>query len=69
VPGAADARGRINFLELGKGSTSRPGGCSGCITSRRQWRGRHGHRETELLLIAMHGGCQPISTTGTASRR
>ena len=59
VPGAADARGRINFLELGRGLDFAPKRlfwlhhlASG------QWRGRHGHRESRLLLIAIAGGCQ-----------
>lgn len=59
VRGAADARGRINFIEAGAGLPFQP---------RRlfwlhhiapgQWRGRHGHRESELLLVALHGGCR-----------
>ena len=59
VPGASDARGSVNFLEVGKGLDFEP---------RRvfwlhhiapgQWRGRHGHRKTRLVLIAMHGSCR-----------
>jgi hypothetical protein len=59
VPGASDPRGRINFIEVGKGLPFAP---------RRlfwlhhiapgQWRGRHGHRESELLLVAVQGGCR-----------
>ncbi|CAN5916254.1 N/A [soil metagenome] len=59
VRGAADERGRLNFLEAGKDLPFQP---------RRlfwlhhiapgQWRGRHGHRESELLFVALHGGCR-----------
>jgi hypothetical protein len=59
VRGAVDERGRVNFLEVGKDLPFQP---------RRlfwlhhiapgQWRGRHGHRKTELVLIAMHGACR-----------
>lgn len=64
VPGAADGRGRVNFLEAG------PAGAGPALpfAPRRlfwlhgvppgQWRGRHGHRHTELLLVALHGGCR-----------
>ena len=58
VPGAADKRGSINFLEYGKGLDFpvkrafwwhhiAPG----------QWCGRHGHRLNSLVLVAMTGGC------------
>jgi WxcM-like, C-terminal len=69
VPGAADQRGSINFLEFGKALDFAP---------RRlfwlhhiapgQWRGRHAHRETELLLIALHGGCQVHLDDGAAKQ-
>lgn len=59
IPGASDARGSVNFIEVGKSLPFAP---------RRlfwlhhiapgQWRGRHGHRETELVLIALHGACR-----------
>ena len=59
VPGAADARGSVSFLQVGKGLDFQP---------RRlfwlhhiapgQWRGRHGHRKSELVLVALHGGCR-----------
>jgi hypothetical protein len=59
VPGAADVRGRINFLETGKDLPFAPqrlfwlhGVAAG------QWRGRHAHRRTELLIVALHGACQ-----------
>ena len=59
VRGAVDERGAVNFLEAG---TDLP------FAPRRlfwlhhiapgQWRGRHGHRKTELVLVALHGGCR-----------
>ncbi len=59
VPGASDARGSVNFLESGKGLDFEPrrlfylhGVAPG------QWRGRHGHRETRLVLIAVSGSCR-----------
>jgi hypothetical protein len=59
VPGAADARGRVNFLELGKGLDFAPKRLFWLHhVAPGQWRGRHGHRETELVLIAAHGGCR-----------
>jgi hypothetical protein len=59
VPGAADARGRINFLELGRGLDFAPKRLFWLHhIAPGQWRGRHGHRESELLLVAMSGGCQ-----------
>ena len=52
-------RGSINFLQLGKGLDFpvhrafwlhhiAPG----------QWRGRHGHRENQLVFLALSGGCR-----------
>ena len=63
VPGAADARGRINFLEVGpdraKNLPFRPQRLFWLHhVASGQWRGRHGHRESELVLVAMHGGCR-----------
>jgi len=59
APGAADPRGSVNFLQPGKGLDFEP---------RRlfylhhvapgQWRGRHGHRQTQLVLIAVCGSCR-----------
>jgi len=59
IPGAADERGRINFLAFDQklGFTPRrlfwlhhiaPG----------QWRGRHGHRESHLVTLLMNGACR-----------
>ena len=63
VPGAADARGRVNFLEVGthrdKNLPFRPQRLFWLHhIAPGQWRGRHGHRESELVLVAIHGGCQ-----------
>ena len=59
VPGTADPRGRINFAETGKGLPFAPlrlvwlhGLAPG------EWRGRHGHRHTELVLVALGGTCR-----------
>jgi dTDP-4-dehydrorhamnose 3,5-epimerase-like enzyme len=59
VPGASDSRGSVNFLERGKGLDFEP---------RRlfylhhvapgQWRGRHGHRQTQLVLVTVNGSCR-----------
>jgi dTDP-4-amino-4,6-dideoxygalactose transaminase len=53
------SRGSVNFLERGKGLDFEP---------RRlfylhhvapgQWRGRHGHRQTQLVLVAVSGSCR-----------
>jgi hypothetical protein len=58
VPGAADARGRINFLELGKGLDFQPLRLFWLHhVMPGQWRGRHGHRGTKLVFIAASGSC------------
>ncbi len=69
VPGAADARGRVNFLELGKGLDFQPlrlfwlhGVAPG------QWRGRHGHRHSQLVLIAANGSCRAHLDDGTVKQ-
>jgi mannose-6-phosphate isomerase-like protein (cupin superfamily) len=64
VRGAVDQRGRINFVEAGP----HPGKGDLPFQPRRlfwlhhiapgQWRGRHGHRESELVFVALHGGCR-----------
>ena len=66
VPGAADARGRVNFLQLGKGLDFEPkrlfwlhGIADG------QWRGRYAHRDSQLLFVALHGACQVHLDDGT----
>lgn len=59
VRGAVDARGRINFLEVGQGLPFPPRRLFWLHhVAEGQWRGRHGHRESELLIVALHGGCR-----------
>lgn len=59
IPGVKDQRGSVNFIEMGKGLEFpikrafwlhhiAPG----------QWRGRHGHRESTLVITALAGGCR-----------
>ena len=58
VPGAADPRGRVNFLELGKNLQFQPKRFFWLHhVAPGQWRGRHGHRKTELTLVAVNGAC------------
>jgi hypothetical protein len=69
VPGAADARGSINILELGKGLDFAPRRLFWLHhVAPGQWRGRHGHRKTELVLVAMHGGCRIHLDDGTVQQ-
>jgi hypothetical protein len=66
VPGAADARGQVNFLELGKGLDFAPQRLFWLHhIAPGQWRGRHGHRTTELVFVAAHGGCLMHLDDGT----
>lgn len=59
VPGAVDGRGAVNFLEAGKGLPFSPQRLFWLHhIAPGQWRGRHGHRKTELVLVALHGGCR-----------
>jgi len=59
VPGATDARGRVNFLELGKALDFQPLRLFWLHhLALDQWRGRHGHRESKLLMIAVNGSCR-----------
>lgn len=59
VPGASDARGRVNFLEPGKGLDFQPVRLFWLHhIAPGQWRGRHGHRETKLVFIAGSGSCR-----------
>jgi dTDP-4-dehydrorhamnose 3,5-epimerase-like enzyme len=59
VPGAADQRGRVNFLELGKGLHFQPKRLFWLHhMAPGQWRGRHGHRESELVLVTVNGSCR-----------
>lgn len=59
VPGAADARGKINFLSFDE--------ALGFVPRRLfwlhdiapdQWRGRHGHRQSHLVTLVMNGSCR-----------
>ncbi len=68
VPGAADARGSVNFLELGKGLDFPPKRLFWLHhVAPGQWRGRHGHRESKLVLIAVQGGCRAHLDDGRAT--
>jgi len=59
APGVADARGRVNFLELGKGLDFQPVRLFWLHhVAPGQWRGRHGHRDSRLLLVAVTGCCK-----------
>ncbi len=67
VPGAADTRGRINFLQLGRGLDFAPKRLFWLHhIAPGQWRGRHAHRESQLLLLAMNGGCKVHLDDGAA---
>ena len=66
VPGATDARGRVNFIEAGKGLPFVPQRLFWLHhVAPGQWRGRHGHRESELLLVAVNGACRAHLDDGT----
>ena len=58
VRGAVDERGRLNFLEAGRDLPFQPKRLFWLhhIASG-QWRGRHGHRKSELVFVPLHGGC------------
>lgn len=59
IRGAADERGRINFLEAGMDLPFQPQRLFWLHhIAPGQWRGRHGHRDSRLVLIALHGGCR-----------
>lgn len=67
VPGAADQRGSINFLEFGMALDFAPKRLFWLHhIAPGQWRGRHAHRETELVLVALHGGCRVHVDDGAA---
>ena len=67
MPGAADARGSVNFLQLGKGLDFQPKRLFWLHhIAAGQWRGRHAHRDSQLLLIALHGGCRVDLDDGVA---
>lgn len=59
IAGVSDQRGRLNFIEIGKGLTFPPRRIfwlHGVPAGHR--RGRHGHREAQLVIVALAGGCQ-----------
>ncbi len=69
VPGAADARGRVNFLEFGKALDFPPQRLFWLHhVAPGQWRGRHGHRLSKLVLIAVSGGCRVHLDDGAAKQ-
>lgn len=58
VRGAVDERGRLNFIEAGKDLPFQPKRLFWLHhIAPGQWRGRHGHRQSELVLVALHGRC------------
>lgn len=58
VPGVSDARGSLNFLEFGDSLGFQPRRIFWLHhVAPDQWRGRHGHRESQLLFVAMNGHC------------
>jgi hypothetical protein len=68
LPGAADERGRLNFVQPGKGLPFAPKRLFWLHSiAPGQWRGRHGHRETELLLVALNGACRVHLDDGRAT--
>jgi hypothetical protein len=68
LPGAVDARGRINFVEPGKGLPFAPQRLFWLHSvAPGQWRGRHAHRRTELVLVAMSGACRVALEDGRTS--
>jgi hypothetical protein len=59
VPGASDARGSVNFLELGTGLDFQPKRLFWLHqVAPGQWRGRHGHRESKLVFVSANGSCR-----------
>ncbi len=67
VPGASDTRGSINFLEVGKALPFQPQRLFWLHhIAPGQWRGRHGHRRSELVLVPLNGGCRVHLDDGRA---
>ena len=59
VPGASDARGSVNFLEFGQALDFQPRRIFWLHhVAPGQWRGRHGHRESKLVFVALNGHCR-----------
>ncbi|MBV8392429.1 MAG: FdtA/QdtA family cupin domain-containing protein [Alphaproteobacteria bacterium] len=59
VPGASDQRGSVNFLEMGKALDFQPRRIFWLHhVAAGQWRGRHGHRDSKLVFVALAGSCR-----------
>jgi hypothetical protein len=66
VPGASDQRGSVNFLEFGRALDFQPLRIFWLHhVAPGQWRGRHGHRESRLLFVALNGSCRAHLDDGT----
>ena len=67
IAGVSDRRGRLNFVETGKGLDFQPKRIfwlHGVPSGRR--RGRHGHREAHVVLVALAGSCRVHLDDGKA---
>ena len=67
ISGASDQRGRLNFIEAGKGLDFPPKRIfwlHGVLPGHR--RGRHAHREAQVVLVALAGGCRVHLDDGKA---
>jgi len=59
ITGVSDQRGRLNFVETGKGLDFLPRRIFwlyGVPPGHR--RGQHGHRQAQVVLVALAGGCR-----------
>jgi len=66
----SDARGHVNFLEVGKGLPFAPLRLFWLHhLAPGQWRGRRGHRLSELVLVAVRGGCRVHLDDGQATQQ
>ena len=66
VPGASDARGSVNFLQAGQALPFQPVRIFWLHhVAPGAWRGRHGHRQSELAFVALNGGCRFHLDDGT----
>jgi hypothetical protein len=69
VPGVADPRGRVNFLELGKSLHFQPKRLFWLRhVAPDQWRGRRAHRLSELVLVALNGACRAHLDDGSVKQ-
>jgi hypothetical protein len=67
VPGASDARGSVNFLQVGKGLDFEPERLFFLNdTAPGRWRDPRAHRSTQLVLIAVSGSCRSLLDDGQA---